>query len=52
MLDPPVKLVSEYTSTGRAAGRVDNLADFLDGIRPYLSEADAIAVSSVIAVPA
>ena len=25
MLDPPVKLVSEYTSTGRAAGRVDNL---------------------------
>jgi hypothetical protein len=52
MLDPPVKLVSEYTSTGRAAGRVDNLSDFLDGIRPYLPEADAIAVSSVIAVPA
>ena len=26
MLDPPVKLVSEYTSTGRAAGRVDNLS--------------------------
>jgi hypothetical protein len=52
MLDPPVKLVSEYTSTGRAAGRVDNLGDFLDGIRPYLPEADAIAVSSVIAVPA
>ncbi len=52
MLDPPVKLVSEYTSTGRAAGRVDNLSDFLDGIRPFLPEADAIAVSSVIAVPA
>ncbi len=51
MLDPPVKLVSEYTSTGRAAGRVDNLSDFLDGIRPFLPEADAIAVSSVIAVP-
>ena len=49
MLDPPVKLVSEYTSTGRAAGRVDNLSEFLDGIRPYLPEADAIAVSSVIA---
>jgi hypothetical protein len=52
MLDPPVKLVSEYTSTGRAAGRVDNLGDFLEGIRPYRTEADAIAVSSVIAVPA
>jgi hypothetical protein len=51
MLDPPVKLVSEYTSTGRAAGRVDNLAEFLDGVRPFLPEADAIAVSSVIAVP-
>jgi hypothetical protein len=51
MLDPPVKLVSEYTSTGRAAGRVDNLSEFLDGIRPFLVDADAIAVSSVIAVP-
>ncbi len=41
MLDPPVKLVRRYTSTGRAAGRVDNLGDFLDGIRPYLENADA-----------
>jgi hypothetical protein len=52
MLDPPVRLVSEYTSTGRAAGRVDNLSDFLDGVGPFLQGADAIAVSSVIAVPA
>ena len=51
VLDPPVKLDSEYTSTGGAAGRVDNLGDFLAGIRPYLIGADAIAVSSVIAVP-
>jgi hypothetical protein len=51
MLDPPVRLVSEYTSTGRAAGRVDNLGDFLRGIEPYLPGADAVAVSSVIAVP-
>lgn len=51
VLEPPVKLVSEYTSTGRATGRVDNLGDFLDAIRPYLSEADAIAISSVIQVP-
>jgi hypothetical protein len=51
VLDPPVKLVSEYTSTGRAAGRVDNIGDFLEGIQPYLTEADAIAISSVITVP-
>ena len=37
VLDPPVKLVSEYTSTGRAAGRVDNLGDFLDGNPPLSS---------------
>ncbi|HEV3165360.1 MAG TPA: DUF3326 domain-containing protein [Isosphaeraceae bacterium] len=51
MLDPPVKLVSEYTSTGRAAGRVDNLGDFLAAIAPYRAEYDALAVSSVIDVP-
>jgi hypothetical protein len=52
VLDPPIKLVSEYTSTGRAAGRVDDLSNFIDGIHPYLPKADAIAVSSVITVPA
>jgi hypothetical protein len=51
VLDPPVKLVSEYTSSGRAAGRVDNLPVFLDAIDPYAAEFDAVAVSSVIDVP-
>lgn len=51
MLDPPVKLVSTYTTSGRAAGRVDNLSVFLDAIAPYAAEYDAIAVSSVIDVP-
>jgi hypothetical protein len=51
MLDPPVKLVSAYTSSGRAAGRVDNLSVFLDAIAPFAAEYDAIAVSSVIDVP-
>jgi hypothetical protein len=52
VLDPPVKLISEYTSSGRAAGRVDNLPVFLDAIAPYAAEFDAVAVSSVIDVPA
>ena len=30
---------------------LENLADFLAGIRPYLADVDAIAVSSVITVP-
>jgi hypothetical protein len=51
MLDPPVKLVSEYTSTGRATGRVDNLAEFLAAVAPHAAEFDALAVSSVIDVP-
>src|SRR5262249_26759036 len=51
VLDPPVRLISEYTSSGRAAGRVENLDAFLDAIRSYSSEFDALAVSSVIDVP-
>jgi hypothetical protein len=51
MCDPGVRLVSTYTSTGRAAGRVDNMGAFLEAIGPYLGECDAVAVSSVIAVP-
>lgn len=50
-LDPPVKLVSEYTASGRAAGRVDNFSVFLDAITPYAAEFDAVAISSVIDVP-
>ncbi len=51
MLDPGVQLVSTYTATGRAAGRVERLGPFLEAVRPYLNECDAVAVSSVIEVP-
>jgi hypothetical protein len=51
VLDPPVKLISEYTSSGRAAGRVENLSLFLDAIDRFSAEFDAVAVSSVIGVP-
>ncbi len=51
MLDPPVRLVSEYTSSGRAAGKVDNFSVVLDAIAPHAAEYDALAVSSVIGVP-
>jgi len=51
VLDPGVRLVSTYTSTGRAAGRVENMGPFLEAVGPYLKECDAVAVSSVIEVP-
>jgi len=51
VLDPPVKLISEYTRSGRAAGRVENLPHFLEAIDRFAGEYDAVAVSSVIGVP-
>jgi hypothetical protein len=46
-----VKLVSEYTSSGRAAGRVDNFGEFITALKPFAAECDALAISSVIQVP-
>jgi hypothetical protein len=51
VLDPPVRLISEYTASGRAAGRVENLSGFLGAIDAFAGEYDALAVSSVIGVP-
>jgi hypothetical protein len=51
MLDPPVKLISAYAASGRATGRVENLAYFLDAIASNSGQFDALAVSSVIQVP-
>jgi hypothetical protein len=51
VLDPPVRLVSEYTSSGRAAGRVENFGGFVQALEPFAGEFDALAISSVIEVP-
>ncbi|MEE9287465.1 MAG: DUF3326 domain-containing protein, partial [Gammaproteobacteria bacterium] len=50
-LDPPVKLRSEYTPSGRAAGRVEGLDEVLMVLEEYSGEYDAVAISSVIDVP-
>ncbi len=50
-LDPPVKLRSEYTPSGRAAGRVEGLDEVLMVLEEYRDEYDAVAISSVIDVP-
>ena len=50
-LDPPVKLRARFAESGRAAGRVEDLAGLcktLDGCRETF---DAVAISSVIDVP-
>ncbi|HEV3122014.1 MAG TPA: DUF3326 domain-containing protein, partial [Isosphaeraceae bacterium] len=51
MLDPEVRLISEYAASGRASGRVENLKFFLSAIAPHAGRYDALAVSSVIDVP-
>ena len=50
-LYPPVKLRSEYTASGRAAGRVEGLDEVLMVLEEYSGEYDAVAISSVIDVP-
>ena len=50
-VDPPVLLKAEYTSSGLAAGRVDNMNYLIEALAPYEGQYDAIAFASVIDVP-
>jgi hypothetical protein len=50
-LDPPVKLRARFASSGRAAGRVEELVGLCQAIEKRRDDFDAVAVSSVIDVP-
>ncbi len=50
-LDPPLKMGSRYTSSGRAAGEVEGLDPVCAVLDEYEDEFDAVAISSVINVP-
>ncbi|MCH8149929.1 MAG: DUF3326 domain-containing protein [Planctomycetes bacterium] len=50
-LDPPVKLRARYTSSGVAAGRVEEFEGLCSVLDEYRDEYDAVAISSVIDVP-
>ncbi len=50
-LHPPVKLRARFASSGRAAGRVEDLAGLFRCIEDRKGQYDAVAVSSVIDVP-
>ena len=49
--DPPVKLRARFASSGRAAGRVENMAGLCQLLDQREGEFDAVAISSVIDVP-
>ena len=50
-LTPPLVMISEYTSSSRAAGRVEDLEHVLELLDRHRGEYDAVAISSVITVP-
>jgi len=50
-LDPPIKLRSRYSGSGRAVGEIDNLEYLYRMLAEFRDEYDAVALSSVINVP-
>lgn len=50
-LEPPLVMISEYTPSSRAAGRVEDLGHVLELLDRHRNEYDAVAISSVITVP-
>ena len=49
--DPPVKLRARFAPSGRAAGRVEDLAGLFRCLDERCGQYDAVAVSSVVDVP-
>jgi len=50
-LAPPIRMSAEYTSTGRAAGRIEGLERMQDVLEAHRGDYDAVAIASVIDVP-
>jgi hypothetical protein len=51
ILDPSIKLRARYTSSGRAAGRIEELERLRAALDPRRGEFDAVAISSVVDLP-
>jgi len=50
-VDPPIRMSADYSSSGRAIGRVEGLERICEVLRRHRSEYDAVALASVIDVP-
>lgn len=50
-LDPPIQMCAEYSSSGRAVGRVEGLERVCEALSRQRSSFDAVALASVIDVP-
>jgi hypothetical protein len=52
LLDPPIRLAAKFTKSGTAAGSVEGLERICKVLDMYQGEYDAVALASVIDVPA
>ncbi len=50
-IDPPLQMISRYTSTGTAAGEVLGLERVCEILDAHIGQFDAVAISTVIDVP-
>lgn len=50
-LDPSIKLMAEYSASGSAVGRIEALERLSEVLDEYKNQYDAVAISSIIAVP-
>ena len=50
-LNPPIRMFADYSSSGRAAGRVENIEHCMRVLDNFTNDYDAVALSSVIRVP-
>ena len=50
-LEPPVKLRARYTSSGRAAGRVEGMSELCGVLDEHRANIDAVSLASVVDVP-
>ena len=51
-IDPRFRMIAKHTAAGTAAGEVEGLEHLWDTLERYLGEYDAVAINSVIDVPA
>ena len=51
VLDPAMRLMAEYSSSGRAVGKVDKLENLFAQLHAYRSEYDSVAITSIIKIP-
>ena len=51
LLDPPLRLVSRYTGSGRATGGVEGIEGLLNVLDTWRGRFDAAAIASVVEVP-